>query len=59
MSDIIDVATAIEQRQLDRAVHAARAPIPEGAPGECDGCERQMPRLVGGLCGFCRDGRSR
>ncbi|MBB3910871.1 hypothetical protein GGQ81_001472 [Sphingomonas desiccabilis] len=27
--------------------------------GECGECGEDMPRLVHGRCGFCRDGRKR
>lgn len=59
MSDDVDRATALIEHQTERAIAAARVPIAPGAPGECQGCFEEMPRLVGGLCGFCRDGRKR
>lgn len=58
MSDDIDAIVDREQQLLDRRIAIARAPIPAGEAGECEGCDRPMPRLVGGLCGYCRDGRS-
>jgi RNA polymerase-binding transcription factor DksA len=57
MSDPVDTANDIEQRALERQIAAARAPIAVGVAGECEGCGEQMPRLVQGYCGFCRDGR--
>lgn len=57
MADVVDLAGDITARALERQLAAARAPIPVGVAGECEGCERNMPRLVAGLCGFCRDGR--
>lgn len=57
MTDFIDQTLDIEQRQLDRAIAASHVPIAAGEPGICDGCAAPMPRLVGGLCGYCRDGR--
>ena len=57
MPDDIDRIVEREQFLLDRRIAIARAPIPVGAPGICDGCEERMSRLVNGLCGYCRDGR--
>lgn len=59
MSDEADLAAAIGARELDRAIAAARVTVPAGVPGECDGCERYSPRLVGGRCARCRDGGRR
>nr|WP_221239982.1 conjugal transfer protein TraR [Sphingomonas abaci] len=44
---------------LRASLAAARQPVAIGTPGECQKCGDDMPRLVGGLCGFCRDGRRR
>jgi len=33
--------------------------MPDGVAGDCDGCGEYFARLVGGKCGFCRDGRRR
>ena len=57
MADEIDRANATAEAELERSIRAARQPIPVGVPGECDGCGDDMPRLVNGLCGYCRDGR--
>ena len=59
MADQIDEANEIAEEHLKRSLVAARAPIPVGEPGECEECGEQMPRLVEGRCGFCRDGRRR
>lgn len=59
MSDVVDLAAEIEADRIARGVAAAAQPIAVGVPGECDGCEWWMPRLVGGLCPYCRDGRPR
>jgi len=62
MTDEFDRASEREQTHRDLALAAARAvaaAIPKGTPGECDGCGEYFARLVGGLCGFCRDGRTR
>lgn len=57
MADEIDRNADNEQLLLDRQIAAARVPVPEGVPGECEECGADMPRLVGGRCGYCRDGR--
>lgn len=59
MADEIDRATEIADHHLARSIAAARQPIPAGEPGECEGCGEEMPRLVDGRCGYCRDGRRR
>lgn len=59
MADVIDDANGLVEEHLARSLAAARVPIPAGVPGECEGCGEDMPRLVDGQCGFCRDGRSR
>lgn len=57
MSDIVDLATGLEAEHLSRSLARISGDIPAGVAGECDECGEQMPRLVGGRCGFCRDGR--
>ena len=58
MADDVDRAGAIEAEHLARGLAGIdRSPLPAGAPGECDECGENMPRLVGGRCAFCRDGR--
>ena len=57
MADQFDLAQQYEEMDRAQALAAARAPIPAGTPGECDGCGEDMPRLVNGRCGYCRDGR--
>ncbi|MCG7348953.1 conjugal transfer protein TraR [Sphingomonas sp. ACRSK] len=59
MADEVDQANAIAEAHLERSLAAARAPIPAGQPGECEQCGEDMPRLVDGRCGYCRDGRKR
>lgn len=59
MADDIDRAAEIADDHLARSIAAARQPIPPGAPGVCEECEEEMPRLVDGRCGYCRDGRRR
>lgn len=57
MADDVDFATDLVAANLEKSISAARAPVPAGEPGECDECGEEMPRLVEGRCGFCRDGR--
>lgn len=60
MMDVIDYANDQVERgnaYREAAARRAAAAIPAGEPGDCDECGDTMPRLVGGLCAFCRDGR--
>lgn len=57
MTDAVDFAAAIEAEHVAAGLRRIDAAIPQGVSGECDECGEQMPRLVGGRCGFCRDGR--
>ena len=59
MSDQADDANELVDEHLKRSLAAARRPIPAGEPGQCEECGEDMPRLVQGRCGFCRDGRRR
>ena len=59
MADKVDMAQTIEAEHLARAIAAARQPVPAGAPGECDDCGNDSPRLVNGLCAPCREPRPR
>ena len=59
MADIVDEASKIEAAHLARALLAARAPVAEGEPGECDECGEESPRLVVGRCAPCRDRQAR
>lgn len=59
MADEIDQANELAEQHLERSIRAARVAIPAGVPGECEECGEDMPRLVDGRCGFCRDGRCR
>jgi hypothetical protein len=59
MVDIVDMAVDIEAEHLTRGIARAAVPVPPGNPGECECCDWWMPRLVEGLCAFCRDGRPR
>lgn len=57
MADDVDFATELNAAHLEKSISAARAPVAAGIAGECDECGEDMPRLVHGRCGFCRDGR--
>lgn len=57
MSDLLDMAAGIEAEHLARSLAGVSRVIPVGVAGECDQCGEHMARLVGGRCGFCRDGR--
>lgn len=58
MADEMDLAAELEQEHLTRSISAARRTVPAGVPGECEECGYDSPRLVGGRCAPCRDGRS-
>jgi hypothetical protein len=57
MPDEVEMAASILDEHIARGLSRIDPTIPVGVAGECDGCGEQMPRLVNGLCGFCRDGR--
>lgn len=59
MPDIVDLAGSIEAETIAASLARAAEPLRPGSAGECEGCDWWMPRLVDGLCGFCRDGRPR
>lgn len=59
MADAVDMAAQIEGEHIAAGIARAAVPLPAGSPGTCEGCEWWMPRLVDGLCAFCRDGRAR
>ncbi|MDQ1229307.1 conjugal transfer protein TraR [Sphingomonas sp. SORGH_AS_0879] len=57
MADEMDIAVAVGTRELERLIANARQPVPVGVAGECRECGWTSPRLVGGRCAPCRDGR--
>lgn len=57
MSDEAEIADALMQGRIAASLARIDASIPAGVAGVCDDCGETMPRLVGGRCGFCRDGR--
>lgn len=59
MADVVDMAVDLQDEHLARSLARARAPIAAGGAGECEQCFEDSPRLVGGRCAYCRDGRRR
>ncbi|MET3436360.1 conjugal transfer protein TraR [Sphingomonas sp. 1185] len=57
MADEMDLSVEVASRELSRLIDFARQPIAVGVEGECRTCGRDWPRLVGGRCAPCRDGR--
>lgn len=57
MPDEIDAVTEQVEASRESAIAdiVRKAKIPKGEPGECQYCFEEMPRLVNGACGFCRD----
>lgn len=59
MADEADMAQNAEEIYRAAAIRrAVRVPVDPGAAGTCLDCREEMPRLVGGRCGYCRDGRT-
>lgn len=57
-SDANDAGSVREMALTDGAVDQVRraaAGMPSGEPGTCAECGRELPRIVGGYCGRCRD----
>lgn len=57
MSDEADRAARDIEQLIAARLSCVDAAAPAGVSGECEECGETMPRLVGGRCGFCRDGR--
>lgn len=57
MPDDMDRIQETEQMLTEAAIQNARQEIPAGEPGDCNQCGELMPRLVGGRCARCRDGK--
>ena len=58
MSDDADRADQRIEESVSDAIakaHRIAAAIPEGNPGECDGCGEWSGRIVEGYCSPCRD----
>ena len=56
MADEVDRANEYAERMRDAALNRPRPEMPKGAPGECDWCGEESPRIVRGYCARCRDG---
>jgi hypothetical protein len=57
VADDGEAAFEIVEELVARGLSSIDRALPAGVAGECDDCGEQMPRLVNGRCGFCRDGR--
>ena len=59
MVDEVDTLIDVREREdafLWKTAQQKAAEIPIGEPGECEECGRKdLPRLVNGHCGRCRD----
>ena len=57
MADDIDRAQERDQIIREDALEEQRrkGDMPAGAPGECERCGYDKPRLVNGVCAPCRD----
>lgn len=56
--DDVDLANELADARVIQALNKLKAAIiPVGEPGECKECGDNSPRLVGGRCAPCRDGR--
>ncbi|MDH7971749.1 conjugal transfer protein TraR [Sphingomonas sp. AR_OL41] len=59
MADEAEIAFDVSQALVERGLAGIARALPPGVAGVCAECGENMPRLVGGRCGFCRDGRFR
>lgn len=57
MSDFADDAASLQDQHLASSLSRIDPSMPAGVEGDCENCGDHFRRLVGGLCGFCRDGR--
>lgn len=60
MADVLDEASRRMDEEIALGVTEASkavALMPIGEAGTCRRCEHEYSRIVGGLCGYCRDGR--
>lgn len=55
MADEADRANEYAERMREVALQSITGDLPKGAPGECDECGHENPRIVNGLCARCRD----
>ena len=60
MADEADMAFEREEAHRIKSLRKVlMATFDTGVSGICEDCGEEMPRLVGGRCAFCRDGRNR
>jgi hypothetical protein len=57
VADPVDQANDFTAAYTDRAIRAARQPVPAGVAGECAECGDESLRLIGGRCAPCREPR--
>ncbi len=57
MADDADIAAEILNATIAASLARVSPAMSAGVAGDCDECGEPMPRLIAGLCGFCRDGR--
>lgn len=57
MADEMDLSVEVATRELSRLIAIASQPVAVGVEGDCRDCGWHSPRLVGGRCAPCRDGR--
>jgi hypothetical protein len=57
MSDFADDASDIQDQHLAASLSRINPTMAPGVEGYCENCGDHFERLVGGRCGFCRDGR--
>lgn len=60
MADLADIANEDPvqealQVQKEMAIRRLAQLVPEGKAGQCEYCERQVPRIVNGACAVCRE----
>lgn len=57
MSDFAEQASELQDQHLAASLSRIDPTMPVGTEGDCENCGDHFKRLVGGLCGFCRDNR--
>ncbi|QRY97415.1 hypothetical protein JT366_09435 [Sphingomonas paucimobilis] len=57
MTDTADDASINQDQHLAASLSRIDPTLAKGVAGECDNCGDEFERLIGGLCGYCRDGR--
>jgi hypothetical protein len=58
MADDVDLANErVAEMEEDKvaAIRRRAAAMPQGEPGDCEGCGEYFTRTVMGYCGRCRD----